>query len=126
MEDFSMESSIGCGNLFTLPSVPEKDGYTFEGWFHEGEKLGVAGDEIEILEDLAISANYSENSDNKTGIVFHPALSHFSVTVHAHQLQISNAVVGSKYFKKKKKKKVLVKGNLTNPHYSLIGMQPGH
>lgn len=126
MEDFSMEYSIGCGNLFTLPSVPEKDGYTFEGWFHEGEKLGVAGDEIEILEDLAISANYSENSDNKTGIVFHPALSHFSVTVHAHQLQISNAVVGSKYFLFNPQGKVLLQGNVTSSHFSLVGMQPGH
>lgn len=45
---------------FELPVAPEKDGYTFEGWYDaDGKFIGNSGEKITITENLTIEARYA-------------------------------------------------------------------
>lgn len=47
-------------DIFELPVAPEKDGYTFEGWYDaDGKFIGNSGEKITITENLTIEARYA-------------------------------------------------------------------
>ncbi len=47
-------------DIFELPVAPEKDGYTFEGWYDaDGKFVGSPGDKITVTEDLTLEAKYT-------------------------------------------------------------------
>ena len=125
MGDFSMESSIGCGNAFTLPTVPKKDGFTFEGWYNGEEKLGIAGDEIEVSDDMTITAKYSEIPDDRTVLALRKAASHLFVAVDSRHLQIRHAPIGVNYALFDMQGRSLLQGKTVRSEFR-IAVKPGH
>ena len=52
--------SVEENDIFELPVAPEKDGYTFEGWYDaDGKFIGNSGKKITITENLTIEARYA-------------------------------------------------------------------
>ena len=48
------------GKEYILPDAPKKEGFTFDGWYNDKDKLiGNPGDKITITEDLTLEAKYT-------------------------------------------------------------------
>ena len=45
---------------YVLPNAPEKEGYSFEGWFNGSKKLGFANDMILVDADILAIASYQQ------------------------------------------------------------------
>ncbi len=52
------------GEELTLPT-PTWSGYTFDGWYNAGDKIGDAGDKYEPTEDITLYAKWTDNIDGK-------------------------------------------------------------
>ena len=57
------------GESYTLPTAPNKNGYTFDGYYNGKTKLGVAGDAIPVTENIIITAVYTKNPESSSSSV---------------------------------------------------------
>lgn len=58
------ESAVYGGSALTLPT-PTWSGYTFEGWYNAGVKVGDADDEYTPTEDITLYAHWTDNISGK-------------------------------------------------------------
>ena len=65
---------------FTLPAAPEKNNYTFNGWY-DGSKTYKAGDKATITENTTFTAQWSYISSSSRYNVTAPKADHGTVTV---------------------------------------------
>lgn len=66
--------TVGRGEMAEAPPMPEKDGYTFEGWFAEDEDTAFDFENTPITADLTLTAKWKETQgggdnpgENNTG-----------------------------------------------------------
>ena len=63
--------TVGKGDMAETPPMPEKDGYTFEGWFAEDEDTAFDFENTPITADLTLTAKWKETQgggdDNQGG-----------------------------------------------------------
>ena len=58
------ESAVYGGSALTLPT-PTRVGYTFEGWYNAGTKIGNAGAEYTPTADITLYAHWTDNISGK-------------------------------------------------------------
>lgn len=56
--------SVVYGGYVQLPDV-QKVGYTFTGWYYDGQYAGTAGDELPVSDDMVLKAGWTFNGDGE-------------------------------------------------------------
>lgn len=114
IDDGSGKTDTVASILFVLPEAPEKDGYEFVGWYDGDEKLGMPGDTITVTKDISISAKWEKSDALHFG-----ALPHFNLHVQNRIVQIQNAPVGANFNLLDLQGRVLRRGVVNAPAFSL-------
>ena len=52
--------------IYILPAAPKEEGYTFDAYYNGNKKVGAAGIEISITENITITAKYSKNPESSS------------------------------------------------------------
>ena len=54
---------------YVLPTAPKKDGYTFDAYYDDDNRIGTTGTEITVVSDITITAKYSKNPESSSSSV---------------------------------------------------------
>lgn len=57
------------GESYTLPTAPQKDGYTFDAYYNGKTKLGVVGEVIPVTANITITAIYTKDPESSSSSV---------------------------------------------------------
>ena len=57
------------GESYTLPTAPQKDGYTFDAYYNGKTMLGVVGEVIPITANITITAIYTKDPESSSSSV---------------------------------------------------------
>ncbi len=51
---------------YILPTAPKKEGYTFDAYYNGEKKIGTAGNEVSVTENITITAKYTKNPESSS------------------------------------------------------------
>ena len=54
---------------YILPTAPKKEGYTFDAYYNGEKKIGTAGNEVSVTENITITAKYTKNLESSSSSV---------------------------------------------------------
>jgi hypothetical protein len=78
---------------YILPTAPKKEGYTFDAYYNGEKKIGTAGNEVSVTENITITAKYTKNPESSSSGV--PKSSSSSAPKSSSSKQSSSSVRSS-------------------------------
>lgn len=111
------------GESYTLPTAPQKDGYTFDAYYNGKTMLGVVGEVIPVTANITITAIYTKDPESSSSSVVKSSSS--SAKSSSSSIPKSSSSVNSSSSAKNSSSQVESSSSMeTNTVYSMVKATP--